>query len=79
MLASGGGSMTTWHAFYFDNFDNTQSPVRTVVIEACDEEEAGKLAIAEMGRCVRVDVTLPIWATPSSQTRDRNLMAVAGT
>jgi hypothetical protein len=55
--------MAIWHAYYFESFDNTRSPLRTALIEARDEEEAGKLAIAEMGRCVRVDVTLPIWAT----------------
>jgi hypothetical protein len=55
--------MAIWHAYYFESFDNTRSPLRTTLIEARDEEEAGKLAVAKMGRCLRVDVTLPIWST----------------
>jgi hypothetical protein len=55
----------TWHAYYFDSLDRASPAVRTEIIEAANEDDAGKIAIAQMGRCMRVDVTLPVWGAPS--------------
>jgi hypothetical protein len=58
-----------WHAYYFDSFD-TRSPIaRTAIIEAEDEDEAGKIAVAQMGRCLRVHVARPMWEAPSRSVR----------
>ena len=54
-----------WHAFYFDSFNNWSPPARTAIIEAENEEEAGKIATAQMGRSVRVEIARPVWAPPS--------------
>jgi stage III sporulation protein SpoIIIAA len=51
----------TWHAYYFDSFDRSSPASRTAIIEAESEEAAGKLAIAQMGRAMRVHVTRPVW------------------
>src|SRR5258708_7646759 len=55
----------TWYAYYFDSFDNTAPPVRTVTIQAESEEDAGRIATQSMGRCLRVDVTRPLWEAPN--------------
>jgi hypothetical protein len=51
----------TWHAYYFDTFDRSAPAARTAIIEAESEDDAGKLAIAQMGRALRVHVTRPLW------------------
>jgi hypothetical protein len=53
-----------WHAYYFDTLNDT-SPARMTTIQADNEDEAGKIAIAQMGRCMRVHVTWPLWGGPS--------------
>ena len=55
---------TIWHAYYFDSFDNTRPPARTETIRAENEDDAGRIATRLMGRCLRVDVTRPLWETP---------------
>jgi hypothetical protein len=55
-----------WNAYYFDNLSAASKPVRVQMIEAEDEEEAGKIAIAAMGRSMRVNVARPIWAECNS-------------
>jgi hypothetical protein len=57
--------MTQWHAYYFDSLDHTSPPARATTIQADDEDEAGKIAIAQMGRSMRVYVTRPVWGAPS--------------
>ena len=54
----------TWCAYYFDSFDNTLPPARTETIYAESEEDAGRIATQSMGRCLRVDVTRPVWGAP---------------
>jgi hypothetical protein len=55
----------TWCAYYFDSFDNTLPPARTETIYAESEEDAGRIATQLMGRCLRVDVTRPLWGAPN--------------
>jgi hypothetical protein len=43
---------STWHAYYFDSLDRTSPVARTAIIEADNEDDAGKIAIAQMGRCM---------------------------
>jgi hypothetical protein len=50
-----------WNAYYFDKLDPVSTPSRVTTIEAYDEDEAGKIAIASMGRSMRVHVTRPLW------------------
>ena len=57
--------MSQWHAYYFDGFDRDLPPARVVAIQADNEDEAGRLAIAQMGRSLRVDVTRPLWGAPN--------------
>jgi hypothetical protein len=59
----------TWHAYYFNSLDRTSPVARTAIIEADNEEEAGKIAIAQMGRCMRVNVARPMWGAPRSAIR----------
>lgn len=54
----------TWCAYYFDSFDNTLPPARTETIYAESEDDAGRIATQLMGRCLRVDVTRPLWGAP---------------
>ena len=56
-----------WHAYYFNSFENSLPPARTEIIEAESEEGAAKIATAKMGRCVRVDITRPVWEPPQSR------------
>ena len=44
-----------WHATFFDTLDVRAPAARTEVIHADNEAAAGKLAVARMGRCMRVD------------------------
>jgi hypothetical protein len=46
-----------WHAIYFATFDDTAPAARTTVIHAYDEGSACRIAIAEIGRCMKVHVT----------------------
>jgi hypothetical protein len=46
-----------WHAIYFATFDDTAPAARTTVIHADDESSACRIAIAQMGRCMKVHVT----------------------
>lgn len=55
----------TWHAYYFDSLDRASPIARTTIIEADSEDDAGKIAIAQMGRCMRVDVARPMWGAPT--------------
>jgi hypothetical protein len=55
---------TSWCAYYFDTLDNTLPPARMEIIEAENEDEAGRTATARMGRSMRVDVTRPVWGAP---------------
>ncbi len=65
----------TWHAYYFDSLDRTSPVARTAIIEADDEDDAGKIAIAQMGRCMRVDVARPMWGAPAESIRaNQNLL-----
>ena len=57
---------STWHAYYFDSLDRTSPVARTAIIEADNEDDAGKIAIAQMGRCMRVDVARPMWGRAES-------------
>ena len=50
-----------WHAFYFNSLDRSAGPSRTAMIEADHEDQAGWIAVAQMGRSLRVDVSQPIW------------------
>jgi hypothetical protein len=50
-----------FHAFYFDSFDKAAPAARTAIIEAENEDDAGRIAVAQMGRALRVDVTRPVW------------------
>jgi hypothetical protein len=56
--------MANWNAYYFDTLD-AALPTRTTTIDAENEDEAGKAAIAKMGRSMRVYVTRSIWDAPS--------------
>jgi hypothetical protein len=61
-----------WHAFYFNSFDRSAAPSRSAMIEADDEDQAGRLAMAQMGPSMRVEIAQPIWhgaRTPSSTIR----------
>jgi len=53
-----------WHAYFYDSLNKAQAPVRTAIIEAGDDVEAGQLARAQMGRCVRVELARPVWGPP---------------
>jgi hypothetical protein len=59
----------TWHAYYFDSLDRTSPIARTAIIEADSEDDAGKIAVAQMGRCMRVDVARPMWSAPTPTIR----------
>jgi hypothetical protein len=59
----------TWHAYYFDSLDRTSPIARTAIIEADNEDDAGKIAVAQMGRCMRVDVARPMWSPPTPMVR----------
>ncbi|MGD0723386.1 MAG: hypothetical protein ABR970_20325 [Roseiarcus sp.] len=59
----------TWHAFYFDKIDRSEPAARTAIIQAETEEDAGRIAVAQMGRCMRVDVTRPVWGEPAAAVR----------
>jgi hypothetical protein len=48
-----------WHAIYFATFDDTVPAARTTIIHADDESSACRIAIAQMGRCMKVHVTRP--------------------
>jgi len=50
-----------WNAYYFDTLSAASTASRVTAIEADDEDEAGKIAIAAMGRSMRVHVTRPLW------------------
>jgi hypothetical protein len=52
---------STWHAYYFDSFERTAPVARTAIIEADNEDDAGRIAVAQMGRSMRVHVTRPLW------------------
>jgi hypothetical protein len=56
-----------WVAYYFDSLDSVSTPSRVTTIEASDEDEAGKIAIASMGRSMRVHVTRPLWGDAASR------------
>jgi hypothetical protein len=60
---------STWHAYYFDSLDRKSPVARMAIIEADNEDDAGKIAIAQMGRCMRVDVARPMWGLPIPQPR----------
>ena len=68
---------STWHAYYFDSLDRTAPVARTALIEADNEDDAGKIAIAQMGRCMRVDVARLMWKCMEStaQPASRGLAA----
>jgi hypothetical protein len=57
--------MVEWQAYYFDSFDNRSPPIRIIKIQADNEDEAGRIAIAQMGRSMRVQVTRPVWGDKS--------------
>jgi hypothetical protein len=60
---------STWHAYYFDSLDRKSPVAWMAIIEADNEDDAGKMAIAQMGRCMRVDVARPMWGAPIAQPR----------
>jgi hypothetical protein len=55
-----------WNAYYFDTLSAASRAARVTTIEADDEDEAGKIAIAAMGRSMRVHVTRTLWAGVNS-------------
>jgi hypothetical protein len=57
--------MAKWNAYYFDNLEASSGPRRVEAIEAESEDEAAKIAIAEMGRSMRVHVTRTLWEMQS--------------
>jgi len=57
--------MIEWQAYYFDSFDNGSPPIRIITIQADNEDEAGRIAIAQMGRSMRVQVTRLVWGDKS--------------
>jgi hypothetical protein len=57
-----------WHATFFDTLDVRAPAARIEVIHADDEAAAGQLAVARMGRCMRVYVTRPIWGALSLES-----------
>lgn len=66
-----GNLLVEWHAYYFDRLDNRSPAVRIVTIEADNEDQAGKIAIAQMGRSTRVEVTRQLWgSTPADLEHD---------
>jgi hypothetical protein len=56
-----------WHAYFYDSLSQAEAPARTAIIEAGDDVEAGELARAQMGHCVRVELARPVWATPAGR------------
>jgi hypothetical protein len=68
-----------WNAYYFDTLSVAAEPARVMTIEARDEDEAGRMAIAKMGRSMRVHVAQPIWAgpTPDADAERRRAPAYA--
>jgi hypothetical protein len=66
-----------WNAYYFDTLSAAAEPARVMTIEARDEDEAGKIATARMGRSMRVHVARPIWAgsTPELKIATRQVPA----
>jgi stage III sporulation protein SpoIIIAA len=56
-----------WHAYYFTSFDRSLPPARTAIIEAETEDEAGRIAIAQMGPYMRVDIARPVWGAPQAR------------
>jgi hypothetical protein len=64
-----------WHAYYFDSLDRKSPVARTAIIEADSEDEAGKIAITQMGRCMRVDVARPMWGAPVARAPASNSAA----
>jgi hypothetical protein len=69
----------TWHAYYFDSLDRKSPIARMAIIEADNEDDAGKIAIAQMGRCMRVDVARPMWGAPVLQPRAPSNLANGAT
>jgi hypothetical protein len=66
---------TPWLAFFFDSADDSQPPVRTAVVEAENEDDAGRQATAQMGRCLRVAVARPAWVPSGAATKAREAAA----
>jgi hypothetical protein len=64
--------MARWNVYYFESLDPAATPSRETTIEANNEEQAGKIAVATMGRSMRVYVTRPVWeaATRSPITKN---------
>ena len=62
--------MAKWNAYYFDTLD-AALPARVAIIQADNEDEAGKVAITQMGRSMRVYVTRSIWEAPNSPNEIR--------
>jgi hypothetical protein len=60
--------MARWNVYYFDSLDPNATPSRETTIEASSEEQAGRIAVATMGRSMRVYVTRPFW---EAATRSR--------
>jgi hypothetical protein len=51
-----------WHAYNFNSSDNSSPPAWTTIIEAKDEDEAAKVAAAQMSTYLRVEIARPVWA-----------------
>jgi len=62
--------MAKWNAYYFDTL-TAALPARVTTIHTDNEDEAGKIAIAQMGRFMRVYVTRSIWEAPNSPNEIR--------
>jgi len=56
-----------WHAYYFNGTENSRPPTRTELIEAECENDAAEIAKSHMGRCKRVDIVGPRWASFQSR------------
>jgi hypothetical protein len=57
--------MAKWNAYYFDSLEASSRPQRVEAIEADGEDEAARIAIAEMGRSMRVHVAQTLWEMQS--------------
>jgi hypothetical protein len=53
-----------WHADYFAGLDKTASSVRKAMIQADNADDAERIARAQMGSCMRVEVRRAATAAP---------------
>ena len=66
---------STWCAHYFDSLERTSPIARMAIFEADNGDDAGEIAVAQMGRCMRVDVARAVWGAPDHAMRARAALA----